>query len=245
MVEEFAKFTPGARGALAFAQTEARDRGAGEIRGEHLLLGLLQAGAPGPRTASDWLVNQVFFHVGLHPGTVRSALEARLEPETDGGELHLSERAARALELAVAEARLAEESQIGAEHLLLALLQQEGTIACQVLNDLGLDLARARAASACLRAASRRRDGTVRGQRASIAAQLVARESWERDANVLGLEPELYERIVVVATRQRISVADLVKAFVELGLLTITAVGDEGGAVVVRRGGTEQELLKL
>jgi ATP-dependent Clp protease ATP-binding subunit ClpA len=243
MVEELAKFTTAARRALAGAQTEARLGGASEIRGEHLLLGILQAAPPGSTPAPGRVALHLLMHVGLLPGQVRSALESRLAPEAGAGELRLSESAARALELAVAEARLSTQDQIGDEHLLLALLQLDGTVACELLRDLGLDLPRARAAAACVRLGPA--GVTKAGLLASLRSRASGRQPSDGDPSVLGLEREVYERLATVAARQRMSVADVLKAFVELGLLTIAAVGTDSGTLVLRQDGVEREILKL
>ena len=56
----------------------------------------------------------------------------------------LSPRAKRVLELAIDEARLMGHGYVGTEHLLLGLLREGEGVAAQVLENLGIDLDRAR-----------------------------------------------------------------------------------------------------
>ena len=55
-----------------------------------------------------------------------------------------TQRARRVLSLAHKEAERLQQNSIGTEHLLMALLQEEGGIAGRVLRELGLELSRAR-----------------------------------------------------------------------------------------------------
>jgi ATP-dependent Clp protease ATP-binding subunit ClpC len=57
------------------------------------------------------------------------------------------EESKKSLELALAEARLLDSIYVGTEHLLLALLRQEDTEACQILHSVGVRMEGARAAT--------------------------------------------------------------------------------------------------
>jgi ATP-dependent Clp protease ATP-binding subunit ClpC len=60
------------------------------------------------------------------------------------GEIGLTPRAKRVIELAVDEARRMNHSYIGTEHLLLGLLREGEGIAAEVLESLGVTLEKAR-----------------------------------------------------------------------------------------------------
>ena len=55
-----------------------------------------------------------------------------------------TQRARRVLSLAHQEAERMRQNSIGTEHLLLALIQEEGGVAGRVLRDLGLETERVR-----------------------------------------------------------------------------------------------------
>ncbi|WP_410538528.1 Clp protease N-terminal domain-containing protein [Streptomyces sp. KL2] len=115
----FGRFTPRARNAVVAAQNEARAAGHGEIRPEHLALGLL--GDP------DGLAAKAVAAQGVTAEAAREALTAALPPAAgEAPELvPFDAGAKKALELTFREALRLGHNYIGTEHVLLALLELE------------------------------------------------------------------------------------------------------------------------
>jgi len=91
----------------------------------------------------------VLSNLGVEPNKVRSAVEfiVRRGEGIIRGELSLTPRAKKVIELAVDEARLLNHHSIGTEHLLLGLVREGEGIGWGVLESLGINLERARAAA--------------------------------------------------------------------------------------------------
>jgi hypothetical protein len=131
--QDFTRFTPRARNAVVAAQNEARAAGNGEIRPEHLVLGLL---AQPKGLAVLALANQ-----GVTVDALRDAATAALPPAADEvpALIPFDGRAKKALELTFREALRLGHDYVGTEHILLALLELEGGTG--VLSGLGVDKA--------------------------------------------------------------------------------------------------------
>lgn len=127
-------FTERVRKILALAQAEAGRFGHLYVTPEHILLGLVRESQG---VASVVLVN---LHVDLD--AVQQRLEEQIPPGTADGallpELAYTLSAKRVLELAIAEARTFKHSYVGTEHLLLALLRDEGGVPAQILAAYGV-----------------------------------------------------------------------------------------------------------
>ena len=139
MAERFDKFTERARRVLTLAQEEAQRFNHNYIGTEHLLLGLVREG--------DGVAAKVLANLGIELPKVRSAVEfiiGRGERSTMG-EIGLTPRAKKVIELAVDEARRLNHHYIGTEHLLLGLVREGEGIAAGVLESLGVNLERVRA----------------------------------------------------------------------------------------------------
>lgn len=135
----YGPFTERARKVLSFAQEEARRLSHNYIGTEHLLLGLLDV--------PDGAAMQVFDNMGVEPGKVRNAVEFiinRPDRILTGGEIGLTPRAKKVLELAVDEARRMNLPYVGTEHLLLGLILEGEGIAAGVLESVGINLEKAR-----------------------------------------------------------------------------------------------------
>src|SRR3981081_1623621 len=138
MADPFNKFTERARKCLQLAQEEAQRFNHNYIGTEHLLLGLVREG--------DGVAAKVLSNLGVELNKVRSAVEfiiGRGDRATTG-EIGLTPRAKRVIELAVDEARRLNHSYIGTEHLLLGLVREGEGIAAGVLESLGVSLERVR-----------------------------------------------------------------------------------------------------
>jgi ATP-dependent Clp protease ATP-binding subunit ClpC len=139
MAEKFDKFTERARKVLTLAQEEAQRFNHNYIGTEHLLLGLVREG--------DGVAARVLSNMGVQLPKVRSAVEFIIgRGETMVmGEIGLTPRAKKVIELAVDEARRLNHPYIGTEHLLLGLVREGEGIAAGVLESLGVNLEKVRA----------------------------------------------------------------------------------------------------
>ncbi|MYF23201.1 MAG: ATP-dependent Clp protease ATP-binding subunit, partial [Chloroflexi bacterium] len=106
---------------------------------EHLLLGLVREG--------DGVAAKVLSNLGVELTKVRSAVEFIIGRGDRAvlGEIGLTPRAKKVIELAVDEARRLNHHYIGTEHLLLGLVREGEGIAAGVLESLGVNLERVRA----------------------------------------------------------------------------------------------------
>ena len=142
-------FGQGARRAVAMAAIEARDLGSTRVGTEHLLLGLL-AHADGAAAA---LLGSAGVTLSSTRRKVSEAVGQRQTSDADaararrpGDALERSARADRAIGRAFRFAHDARSREVRTEHLLLGVLDVEGT-AGQVLRGLGADLDELRAAA--------------------------------------------------------------------------------------------------
>ena len=136
--DRFDKFTERARKVLDLAQVEAQRRGHSHIGTEHLLLGLVSEG--------EGVAAKVLSNLGIELFRVRAAVEALIgqAAEARPGEIGLTTRAKKVIELAVDESRRMNHHYIGTEHLLLGLVREREGIAAGVLESLGIDLEKVR-----------------------------------------------------------------------------------------------------
>ncbi|HEY7126499.1 MAG TPA: Clp protease N-terminal domain-containing protein [Ktedonobacterales bacterium] len=134
----FDKFNEQARQAIALAQEEAQRFNHNYIGTEHLLLGLVrQEGTLATMTLSS---------LGVELYKVRSAVGFIIGhgDRIVLGEIGLTPRAKKVIELAVDEARRLNHDYIGPEHLLLGLVREGEGIAAGVLESLGVNLEKVR-----------------------------------------------------------------------------------------------------
>jgi len=139
MAEKFDKFTDRARKVLTLAQEEAQRFNHNYIGTEHILLGLVREG--------DGVAAKVLGNMGVQLPRVRSAVEFIIGRGESMimGEIGLTPRAKKVIELAVDEARRLNHHYIGTEHLLLGLVREGEGIAAGVLESLGVNLEKVRA----------------------------------------------------------------------------------------------------
>ncbi len=136
--DRFDKFTERARRVLALAQEEAQRLQHHYIGTEHLLLGLLREG--------DGVAARVLNNLGIDLNKARSGVEF-LVGRGDRivfGEIGLTPRAKKVIELAIDEARKLNHHYIGTEHLLLGLLREGEGLAVGVLESLGANIDKVR-----------------------------------------------------------------------------------------------------
>jgi len=139
MTSRFEKFSERARRVLTLAQEEARHFNHSYIGTEHILLGLVRE--------EEGVAAKVLVNLGVGLPKVRSAVEFIIgrSEKAGSGEIGLTPRAKRVIELAIDEARHLGHNYIGTEHLLLGLLREGDGVAAGVLDSLGVTLERTRA----------------------------------------------------------------------------------------------------
>jgi ATP-dependent Clp protease ATP-binding subunit ClpC len=134
----FDKFTERARKVFSLAQEEAQRFQHNYIGTEHLLLGLVRE--------EEGVAARVLHKLDIELQDVRDSVESIIGRGNRivGGEIGLTPRAKKAIELAVDEARNMNHHYIGTEHLLLGLVREEEGIAAGVLKSMGVTLEEAR-----------------------------------------------------------------------------------------------------
>jgi ATP-dependent Clp protease ATP-binding subunit ClpC len=127
-------FTERARKAIEYARDEAARLKHDYIGTEHLLLGLLRLG--------EGRAVEVLINIGIDLNELRQSVEDVVQPSGGTmaiGQLPLTARAKKLLEVSAQEARALRSKDIDTEHLLLAMLRDEEGVAAQVLSMYDLD----------------------------------------------------------------------------------------------------------
>lgn len=137
--DRFDKFTKRARKVLTLSQEEAQHFQHNYIGTEHLLLGLVHEG--------EGVAAKVLTNLGVQLSDVRKAIEFIIGrgERIITGEIGLTPRAKKVIELAVDEARMLNHHYIGTEHILLGLVREGNGIAAGVLESMGVKLEQVRA----------------------------------------------------------------------------------------------------
>ncbi len=132
--ERFDKFTERARKVLSLSHEEAAHLNHNYIGTEHLLLGLIREG--------DGVAARVLREMGIRLQQAREvvAFIVGRGERAPQGEIGLTPRARRVIELAFDEARRQSHHYIGTEHLLLGLVREGEGIAAGVLESSGIRL---------------------------------------------------------------------------------------------------------
>ena len=204
MADRFDKFTERARRVLTLAQEEAQRFNHNYIGTEHLLLGLVREG--------DGVAAKVLANLGVELNKVRSAVEFIIGrgDRAATGEIGLTPRAKKVIELAVDEARRLSHSYIGTEHVLLGLVREGEGIAAGVLESLGVNLERVRGETQRILAQSQPQDkqATAAGQRSvrtptldQLGVDLTALARAGKLDPIVGREREI-ERVVQILSRR-------------------------------------------
>jgi len=127
-------FTELARKAIEYARDEAARLRHDYIGTEHLLLGLVRLG--------EGRAIEVLLNLGLDLIDLKASIEEVVQPSGGTmtiGQLPLTARAKKTLEVSGQEARALKSKDIDTEHILLALLKDEEGIAAQVLSMFEID----------------------------------------------------------------------------------------------------------
>ncbi|HDL02507.1 MAG: ATP-dependent Clp protease ATP-binding subunit [Candidatus Zixiibacteriota bacterium] len=127
-------FTELARKAIEFAREEAARLRHDYIGTEHLLLGLIRLG--------EGRAIEIINNLGLEAPDLKASIEEVVQPAGGTmtmGQLPLTARAKKTLEVSGQEARALKSKDIDTEHILLALLKDEEGVAAQVLSMYEID----------------------------------------------------------------------------------------------------------
>jgi diadenosine tetraphosphate (Ap4A) HIT family hydrolase len=135
----FSRLSDRAQKVLALSQSEAARFNHHEVRGEHVLLGLISEGSG------------VGVHVLTNLSIDLSSARAEIENQIPSGHKTSEARgpspiapASAVITAAIEEARDLGHNYVGTEHLLLAVLRERDSVAALVLKKLGVTLERAR-----------------------------------------------------------------------------------------------------
>ncbi|MXW29968.1 MAG: AAA family ATPase, partial [Chloroflexi bacterium] len=139
MASRFEKFSERARRVLSLAQEEAQRVNHNYIGTEHILLGLVRE--------TDGVAARVLSSLNVELSKVRSAVEFIIGrgERPSPGDIGLTPRAKKVIELAVDEARRLTHHYIGTEHLLIGIMREGEGVAAGVLESLGVSLDKVRA----------------------------------------------------------------------------------------------------
>lgn len=192
----FERYTEKARRAVFFARYEASQFGSRTIAPEHLLLGLLR---------EDKSLIARFFPLNNHLtlDSVRREVETRSilrEKIPQSAELVLSPETKRVLGFANDECDRLQSRTVGTEHLLLAILREERSMAAEILYERGLRLHN-------LRDEVLRQNGTEKAvtketpHLTEFARDLTEAAFKNRLDPLIGREPEI-ERVVQILCRK-------------------------------------------
>ena len=133
-MDRFDKFTDRARKVLTLAQDEAQRFNHNYIGTEHLLLGLVREG--------EGVAARVLENMNVELAKIRTAVEFIIgrgdRPVV--GEVGLTPRAKRVIELAIDEARRLGHPAVHSGHVLLGLVREGEGIASGIIESLGIAL---------------------------------------------------------------------------------------------------------
>jgi ATP-dependent Clp protease ATP-binding subunit ClpC len=127
-------FTEKARKAIEYARDEAARLKHDYIGTEHLLLGLIRLG--------EGLAVEILNNIGIDANELKASVEEMVQPSggtMQMGQLPLTARAKKTLEVSGNEARALKSKDIDTQHILLALLKDEEGVAAQVMSMYDVD----------------------------------------------------------------------------------------------------------
>lgn len=200
MTSRFDKFSERARRVLTSAQDEAQRLNHSYIGTEHLLLGLIRE--------EEGVGAKVLTSLGVTLSKVRSAVEYIIGrgEKAATGEIELTPRAKRVIELAIDEARHLGHNYIGTEHLLLGLLHEGEGVAASVLESFGITLEQARTETTKLLTQSLTKPRSTRSATKTpildqMGVDLTALARAGKLDNVVGRKKEI-ERVIQILSRR-------------------------------------------
>ena len=131
-MDYFARFTEGAKEALAIAAQYAKEMGHNYVGTEHLLVGLLEAGGQTTNLLSEQRITKNAVHDLIMQATGKGDYVFNQN-------FGYTPRVKQILELSQAIARQLGNNYVGSEHMLFALLRERECLANRILTELGAD----------------------------------------------------------------------------------------------------------
>ncbi len=199
----FGRFTERAQKVLVLAQEEARRFHHNFIGTEHILLGLTREG--------EGIAAKVLQSLEVEPGKVRQEIEKLIgkgDQRAASQGINYTPRAKKVIELAIEEGLNLGHNYVGTEHLLLGLIREGEGIAAQVLQNMDVDLFKARKSVLALLGGS---DEPLPAEAGKAMPQTPTVDQFGRDLTklaregrldpVIGREPEI-ERVIQVLSRR-------------------------------------------
>jgi len=201
------RFTENARKVMGLANKEAARFNHDYVGTEHILLGLVRV--------NSGVAAHVLRNLNVDSKSIRLEVEKLVPPGPKTltmGQLPLTPRAKKVLELSLEEGHALGHNYVGTEHLLLGLLREHDGVAAQVLMNLGLKLDEVRAEVLNILGASMEAEGGLaEGEERRGKSKTPALDSFGRDLTelaaegkldpVIGRQPEI-ERVVQVLCRR-------------------------------------------
>ncbi len=131
-------FTPRAKKVLELSLREALQLGLSYIGTEHILLGLIHEG--------EGVAAKALESLDISLEAVRAQVEEIIGQgqQAPSGHIPFTPRAKKVLELSLREALQLGHSYVGTEHLLLGLIREGEGVAAEVLQNLDVEINRAR-----------------------------------------------------------------------------------------------------
>ena len=202
MASRFEKFSERARRVLSLAQEEAQRFNHNYIGTEHILLGLVRE--------TDGVAARVLNSLNVELPKVRSAVEFIIGrgERPSPGDMGLTPRAKKVIELAVDEARRLSHHYIGTEHILIGIMREGEGVAAGVLESLGVTLEKSRAETTRIlnQSVSQSQGQGRSARRTPVLDQFgIDLTAYARDGkldNVVGRSREI-SRVVQVLSRRR------------------------------------------
>lgn len=127
------KFTERAKKAIDLSINVAKELGHEVVGSEHILLGLLQE--------KEGIAAKVLNDIGINEDYIKNKIiEIEGQGNPNVGEISLSPRSKRILELSGMFANTLKTSYIGTEHILLGIIQEGEGIGAKILLNKGIDI---------------------------------------------------------------------------------------------------------
>ena len=130
-----AKFSPRVKDVITYSREEALRLGHDYIGTEHLLLGMIREG--------EGVAIKLMNTMGVNSQDLRKSIEQSVKistkPVSNLTNIPLIKQAERALKLTYLEAKVFKSAMIGTEHLMLAVLKIEDSLAVTIMNKYGID----------------------------------------------------------------------------------------------------------
>src|ERR1700730_13743113 len=129
-----AKFSPRVKDVISYSREEALRLGHDYIGTEHLLLGIIREG--------EGVAMQLLRSLSVDTTELRKSIENYAPPTSKKinhlANIPLVKQAEKALKITYLEAKFFKSSVIGTEHLLLAILKDEDSVAAKALNNFNI-----------------------------------------------------------------------------------------------------------